>query len=362
MKRLHFLVELSLPSQRAYAVNVTSTLAAIGESNQVSITLYANKGKRSDVLEYYQLPDTVALKFFHVPSFRGHQYFLSILQTLFVLFKSGVVAGRFITPIYLLSFFRAVHFEYHSAIWKQGKLFGMMFRHLMRSKNCKSMIIPNKNLIADFLSEFPHFKAYSDKVHLISNGSKEKMNLETKSNATRLSCGYIGSFYPGKGLEVIEELVKMRADCDFYIAGGPAELLEMNHPDLLKAQNVKLLGYLPPDQTYKLASEVDVFLLPNAPVIKTGKSSDIGRYTNPLKLYEYMSFYKPVICSDQSYLSDVLGDFGFYCNTLEEWSNSIDRLSDHEHRRSISSAIKQLFLSKYTIEKRAELVAAIWSK
>ncbi len=362
MKTLYYLIQLDFPTQRAYAKNVISTLSVLA-SQGVKVKVFAGGSDVSmgQLHEQYDMHDALEFNFSKVGSVKGKLIFMGLIQFMKVLFKRDVViSGRFIVPLYLLSFLREVNYEYHSPIWKQGLMYRIMFKRLLRASRCKSLVVPNKNLYLDFFKEYPELERYGKKINLVSNGASIKANSESPvTNSDILNLGYVGSFYPGKGLEVIEELSKSAGNCVFHLAGGPEELLRQNHPDLLKDSRIRYHGYLSAEGIDELSKQIDIFLLPNAKSIKTGAKSDIGRYTNPLKLFEYMSYYRPIICSDRDYLKDVLDELGFYCESKKDWLDAIDKLRDINLRQDYGQRIKEKFLSNFTINHRANKIKSI---
>ncbi|GAB5522326.1 MAG: hypothetical protein Roseis2KO_01980 [Roseivirga sp.] len=361
-KSLTFLIELDFPTERAYAKNVVSTLDILTERG-VEVNVFAGRSKTSleEIRTQYDIGEAMSFNFSSVPNIPGKLILMGLLHFAKVLFKKNtVISGRFIVPIYFLSFFRKVNFEYHSPLWKQGEIYHFMFKRLMKSARCKSIVVPNKNLYLDFFETFPKYSAYREKIFLVSNGASVKdISIEKPESTAELNLGYIGSFYPGKGLEIIEELSRKVNNCKFHLAGGPVKNLKENHPGLLENSSVQYHGYLSTKEIDQLAQKVDVFLLPNAESIKTGAKSDIGRYTNPLKLFEYMSYYRPIICSDLDYLKDVLGDLGLYCSSTEDWLEAMSKLQDTALRKDYAKKIKDKFLSDYTITQRAKNIESI---
>ena len=150
--------------------------------------------------------------------------------------------------------------------------------------------------------------------------------------------GYVGSLYPGKGMEVISEVSHLLSglDVEFHVYGGTNE--EINSWKDKSAENVKFFGYIPYSSIFDAIDTFDVCLLPNQPSVQCAGhkigSTDIGKYTSPMKMFDYMSSQKPIISSDLEILREVLDDECSYFakhNDNKDWVQCIDRvISDYE--------------------------------
>jgi glycosyltransferase involved in cell wall biosynthesis len=122
----------------------------------------------------------------------------------------------------------------------------------------------------------------------------------------RLQVGYVGAFYPGRGIELILEIAALLPEMDFHFIGGAARDLAQwggKDPGL---SNVSFHGFLPPARAAALRAGCDVLLAPyqRKTLIKDGW--DTTRWMSPLKIFEYMSAGKPILCSDLPVLREVM--------------------------------------------------------
>jgi glycosyltransferase involved in cell wall biosynthesis len=170
----------------------------------------------------------------------------------------------------------------------------------------------------------------------------------------RLTIAYLGSFHQGKGLHIVLSLAKRIPEHDFVVIGGDAN--QVHYYFKQSPSNVQFLGFIEQSEIWKQMKDVDVCLLPNQKVVKTGKKSDIGKYTSPLKMFEYMSYSKPMIASDLDVLREVLNeDFAILADPedLEQWVKAIKKLESRELRKELGSKAFDVFKANYTWEKRA---------
>jgi glycosyltransferase involved in cell wall biosynthesis len=81
---------------------------------------------------------------------------------------------------------------------------------------------------------------------------------------------------------------------------------------------------------------------------------------SPLKIFEYMSAGKPIVCSDLPVIREVLEDkkTAFLCDphNIEEWRDALLILSDENIRNNMSTNARKEFREKYTWQIRSRMV------
>lgn len=144
--------------------------------------------------------------------------------------------------------------------------------------------------------------------------------------------GYAGNLYRGKGYEIIKELAPRLSDVLFLVAGGPEETVAIEREWIRQRgiPNIKLVGYLPGDDIPCFLSLCDALLLPNQEKVQPyGGSGDIGKYTSPLKLFEYLASGKPILASDLPVLREALNETNAVLvphNNVEAWVQGLQRM------------------------------------
>ena len=91
------------------------------------------------------------------------------------------------------------------------------------------------------------------------------------------------------------------------------------------------------------------------------KYIEIGKYTSPLKLFEYMSQGKSIVASDLPNISEVLKNNynSILCKSdnIEDWISAIHKLeNDNELNLMIGINAKKDFEKYYTWEKRVKTI------
>lgn len=115
---------------------------------------------------------------------------------------------------------------------------------------------------------------------------------------------YLGSLHPWKGVDtLIRALPHVKQAAELHIVGGnEARIAELRKlaEELNVAARVVFHGPVDPGRRFEYIHAADICLLP---LTDTGLG---GRYTSPLKLFEYMAAAKPVIVSDLPSMRTVL--------------------------------------------------------
>lgn len=181
-------------------------------------------------------------------------------------------------------------------------------------------------------------------------------------NDDHLMVGYVGGLYKGKGTELIIEIARLLPEMEFHIVGGSGPLLDTRRDSAKDVQNVFFHGYKPHAEIPRYVASFDIVLLPNQQQVKTfSGGTDIGRWTSPLKMFEYMAAEKPIICSDLPVLREVM-DHDRNCLVCSpeapaEWARALRKLASNAPlRRELAAQARNDFVTKYTWTRRAERI------
>lgn len=182
----------------------------------------------------------------------------------------------------------------------------------------------------------------------------------TLTESAKLNAGYIGSLYPGKGMEIIVELAKRCEWADFHIVGGLPEDIRHWESRASALTNVHFYGFVPHQEARRYQRAMDVLLLPNQRQVSTaGRGTlDIGQWTSPLKLFEYMAAAKPIVSTDLPVLREVLAHqaTAYLCppDDVEAWVDALKHLRDHPAERArLGQAAGSAFTANYSWKARA---------
>lgn len=191
-------------------------------------------------------------------------------------------------------------------------------------------------------------------VDLLAVQAQEKEHLPvTSTDETRLL--YLGSLHPWKGLPTIIHALPLLKSVRLYVAGGKTEqiaVLETLANQLGVSDRVCFMGYVEPVTRFEVIANADICVLPLT------DSSMGGRYTSPLKLFEYMAMKKPVVISDlpsiRSVVDDDLVEFAM-SGEASSFANAINKIinNPNELTYKVNKAFS-IILEKYNWDNCAK--------
>lgn len=173
---------------------------------------------------------------------------------------------------------------------------------------------------------------------------------------------YAGSFYPGKGLEMVVRLAREAPDLRFVALGG-----SMSDAAWLVAaesvpENLTMLGRLAHSDVRPVLQRAAVALAPmQAHAVGVGGDINLAPYASPLKLFEYFAAGVPVVASDLPGHREVLehGVTGLLCPPAdaEAWISGIrSLLDDREWAASIAGHAYAEFSERWSWDARADQI------
>jgi glycosyltransferase involved in cell wall biosynthesis len=252
-------------------------------------------------------------------------------------------------------------YELHAPIEECGVLARYIFGKLIRSPFFRNLVVISHSLRRHFEERWPILK---NRIVVAPDGADQLRKATEKvylsGSKGRLKVGYTGHFYHGKGVDLILQIARGCPHFEFHIVGGNDADIRRVH-DLEKIpSNLRFHGYKPHREVARYIKSFDVALLPNQPdVYGHGGKCNIGRWTSPLKLFEYMAAGRAIICSDIPVLREIACDG---VNMLvcpydkpDVWVAALDYLAACPDRReALGIAALDEFEKKYTWEQRAK--------
>lgn len=172
--------------------------------------------------------------------------------------------------------------------------------------------------------------------------------------ADRLKIGYFGKTLVGKGIDLIRRLAEIDPDNDYEIYGDTKEAAEKETGKSF-GSNVHFYGHVKNAEIPGLMCGMDVLLLPNQDKLMV-MGEDIGKFTSPLKLFEYMGSGRVIVASDLPVIREVVDEEIAYladCADEKKWKESLDSIKkDPEQAVNKANAAKEK-VKKYTWLNRA---------
>lgn len=246
--------------------------------------------------------------------------------------------------------------ELHSPVESIREKF--LLQRFLKSKNAIGLVVVTEALKSRFIQDLGSM--YDPILHVLPDAA-EAMPFPNAKETTGNTVGYIGSFLPGKGAELVVAIANLMPDVQFYLVGGPKENLNVES----LPTNICITGQMMHSEALQMLWMFDVALLPNqSSVLVSNGKVDIGKWTSPLKLFEYMAAQRPIVASRLPVLQEVLSDHhnSLLANPTDpiDWVHCIRKLlSDRDLARRIAKTAQQDFLDHYTWDQRARRMASI---
>jgi len=179
-----------------------------------------------------------------------------------------------------------------------------------------------------------------------------------KDNEFDINITYCGHLYDYKGIPLILEAAKKLENYNFNIVGGKDRDIKRHKKKASK--NVKFWGYQNYLDIPKYLYSSDLLLIPYS---KRGSPWSKSTITSPIKLFEYLSTKRPVLCSKiggiRNWVSEKEVNF-FKPNRLEQFCEKIkyiiDNLDNDEIKLKIDNGFKkaELYSTKNKCKKFLE--------
>lgn len=368
--RILYLSSAILPSNFAHAIHVVKMANAYAQlGHKVLLSHYyknEENNEKSRIYDYYGVEKSFELCGRKPKSAIKNLFFdKKILTKIVDDFNPDLIYGRNLFDIYLIRnlgykfIFETHDVVFNSNIYTNKKIFKKyLHKSIVSSKNIVSCILitqAQKQLIEKSWK-------YKTKIIVAPDAADEQPDfepLEEFQAYQRLKIGYFGHLYAGRGIEIIYELSKLLPDYIFLIFGGNAEDIEKWKNKTKEQKNIIFYGFVEPAKVYKYRNSCDILLAPYQKEVKIASGNDTSAYMSPLKIFEYMSSKKPIICSDLPVLREVLNENNAILvksDDITAWQNAIKKLKDSSLRMTIAENAYNDFINNYTWLKRANYI------
>lgn len=364
---LVYLSSSRIPSIEANSIHVMKMAEAFAENGNLT-KVFASSGGCSDmgtVFRYYGVNTSFDVEFCLRPSisqFGSVVYGFGVAKACRTI-EADLFYGRCPHSLYFASFLKKP-FIYEAHDFPKRTFRKALESKLFSKPDFKRLVVISEALRKDYVRTFKtlhdgnvlvaHDGANVPKNAFFSNYTESRV-----SDGKNLNIGYVGSLFPGKGVEGVISLACVRPQHFFHIVGGPnakAAMWKIQAPE-----NVRFYGRIDPANTFEVMRSFDVLLLPAKNKIETSGGGDIAAYTSPLKMFEYMAAGRPMIASRLPVLEEVLvhGRNALLAapDEVQEWCEALDSLAkDKKLMESLATNALDDLRTKYSWQIRAAAV------
>ena len=371
MRKLLYLSNLRLPTEKAYGIQITKMCEAFAEAGVIVELVYPYRKNpiKANVFDYYSVKSifkavklpALDLHFFGAldKTVVGLKSFISAVVLFFyALFRRlDIIYSRDELILFLISFLKKrLVFEAHRFSPKRKFFYG-------RFKNLGIKIVVISEAIK---KEFLKFGFNEKNVLIAHDGvdlkefdlpvskeeAREKVGLSTEKKIIM----YTGHLFEWKGAQTLLQTARklQTQDVIFVFVGGMEYDIEKFKEKAKGLSNVLIVGYKPHKEIPFYLKAADIVVLPNS------AEEDISsKYTSPLKLFEYMASGRPIVASDLPSVREILKDSNAILvkpDNLESLAEGVERvLNDKILADNISYAAFEK-VKNYTWQKRAKAI------
>jgi glycosyltransferase involved in cell wall biosynthesis len=303
------------PSTQANNVHVTSMCNAIFDAgNEVILIAYyfenydRDSVRRSIYLDY-NLNRNIRLELVVRKNSFGSIYFsgLEISKLIRTIGPNTIIARNLTAAYFARKYCEHIFLELHQPINSGLGLQSYLLKKMSLRKNFRLIVISNP------LKEiFINSGLSKNRIFVLPDGAsvpEKEVSIDSIIASDRLKVGYFGSLYLGRGVELILELASLLPEMDFYIYGGSLVQLEALNSNNYNLDNLNFIGHIPFTKVSMEMQRMHVLLAPYQR--KVGLASGnltTESWMSPLKIFEYMSVERAIVCSNIPVLQEVLID------------------------------------------------------
>ena len=362
--KIAYLAATVIPSRTANSIHIMKmcqAFAQLGHDTWLSARVVPSQ--KHDVFDYYGIKTKFSvLQKPQVGAVRLSPHVSALISVLRILpIKPDFVIARDLRGAYFSSFLGVTTcFEIHGLVWESGKSKLRLFRNMLHHKGFRALVVITRTLKEQYESHFPEL---CGKILVLPDGADPLDGRQAASPGIavpgRTNVGYIGHLYKGKGMEIISKVAGLCPNAHFHIVGGKEEDLNWWKGQMRDVQNVTFYGFKPHSSIPGFLNDFDIVLLPNQTEVRANAGAEIGHWTSPLKLFEYMAAGKPIICSDLPVLREVVrhGENAHLCpsDKPELWAEAIETIAgDKAYAKKLSIQARHELETQYTWAIRAE--------
>lgn len=362
--KIIYIADFILPTNRAYAIHVFKMLDAFSDHGSKSqlIIPYYDKKKLKKTINFFDLKSLKSIK---INRIFKKKISLNFISRIFFGYKIAkqiknfdadcLIITRSLMASVFLTIFKIKHFlEIHQEIRGLTK-FILINMNLINSKFIIRNIFVSKSLANFYKKKVYRFKILHDGVD-ISKFKRKKIKKVKKIS-------YVGSFYKGRGINLIIEVAKELKDFDFFLYGKRNEKFNK------LPKNIYLKPFVKQSKIPNILNKSDLLLLPYSSKVHIStdsKSPDNSKFMSPLKLFESLASGTPVLCSNIKVLREILkNDYNsILINRFEdknEWINKIKKISNNLKKLRKISKNALITSKKYTWFKRSKIFINIYN-
>ena len=374
MKKIVYVSNADIPSNSASSVHVMKMCEAFQKTGTNVTLVIPNHFNRelhrnTDIFEFYGVSKRFPVKRIRLirKDVKGlREICYTVLAVLYAIMRRpDVIMTRKIMAARVASM---LGFPYILELHTSTEPRHYSLRKTLQSKYMKKLIVISESLKKHMMEAYgideSKILVLADAVD-ISQYEELDLNCHIDEKVEKgepLKIAYVGSLYPGKGIETI---VRMAAQdrkniYDVYGARGPMEKWEALKEEL--SSTVEFHGQIANALVPQTLEQYDVVLMPYSNKVEV-YGEDLTKWMSPLKMFEYMASGRVIISSNLPVIREILTDrenaYLVEPDNPKEWLRVIEEIEKNpEQAEQIAQRAKEA-VKNYTWDARAKKVSEI---
>ncbi|MEJ5201209.1 MAG: glycosyltransferase [Anaerolineales bacterium] len=247
-----------------------------------------------------------------------------------------------------------------------GRVGPWLFREFIRHPGRKRLLVITEALLERVQQEY-HMQLPQEWVQIAPNGTELERyeNLPQPEEARRQlglpqmpTVVYSGSFYAGRGLDLLLHLARDFPLVMFlWIGGRPQDVAGWKKRlSDMGLRNVHLTGFVENSRLPLYQAAGDVLLMPYERAIAGSSGGNSAEICSPMKMFDYLACGRPILASDLPVFHEVLNDNNaVFCPPQDTalWSKTLEALLADADRRQRLGEQAKADSARYTWRERA---------
>ncbi len=356
----------SLTANSIQAMKVCQALAQLGHEIRVFAPRETAPATWDTLASHYGLSTPFEIEW--LPSKSALKRYDFTVHSIFVTrkFEADMVYTWLLNPAVLALWLGwPVILEIHAEV--TGLLGPWLMRLFWRSSTRKRMLVTTRPL-RDSIEMVASLMFPEDEVQIAPNGVDlvQYESLPDAAEARRrlgfaekMTLGFTGHIYPGRGADLLFELARRMPDVNFLWVGGSPDEVAYWRDRLADAgaSNVTMTGFVENSRLPLYQAAADILLMPYGRSISASSGQEIAEVINPMKMFDYMAAGRAIVSADLSVIHEVLNDENaIFCEPgdADTWERALRALLADEPRRLALGAQARKDVARYSWVARAE--------
>lgn len=330
-KKAVYISEINLPSSSAYSIHVMKMCSALsGENFDTKLFTISNLNDQVKNLKNYNCKNK-----FQINSVYSYKKNLNFIERLIFSFKVhkqldnkiDLIISRSIVASIVFAFLKRKNILelHHEPQGISGILFNLA-KFLKIYKYIK-IILLHPNILNKF-----DIKKFN---YLIEDDAVDPIDFKQLSKKDEYPSNYflyVGSFFRGKGIEIISKIAKENPNLVFHLYGSIKTL--KIHKEFLP-KNIIFFKEVNYEKIPNIITKYKTVLMPYLNKVNVrSKSLDVGLNMSPLKMFDYLASGKLIVASDLDVYKHVLqnnyNSILIGANELQKWGEVLNLIADKE--------------------------------